>query len=136
MASILAKGPLFLGSLFGVRPAPGSGTTPGGHESGSDNDTQISEAAESALESQTPEHSKGRPQKHVGNVNEIRHQSHHLQPSVDETDKHTEHTSGFSSSGKYNLIRDVIVRAEFISDRQTKVLIWGFQGVPRCSPSG
>lgn len=130
MASLLAKGPLFLGSLFGVRPTPGSGITPAGNESGTENDTQISEA----LESQVPEHSKGQRQKHVkhedvGKANEGRHQSHDLQPSADQTDKHTEHTSGFSSSGKYNLIRDVIVRAEFISDRQTKVFAWGFEGI-------
>lgn len=134
MAGILAKGPLFLGSLFGVRPTPGSGTTPAGNESGIDSETQIPDAADSAIESQIPEHSRDQhqePVKHrdVGKATEGLHQSQNLQPPNEETDKHTEHTSGFSSSGKYSLIRDVIVRAEFISDKQTKVSEWSHHGI-------
>ena len=39
-------------------------------------------------------------------------------------------SGGFSKSGHYDLLRDVILRAEVMSDNQTKVLpVWSYNDI-------
>lgn len=41
----------------------------------------------------------------------------------DETRQQQDTSGGFSKSGHYDLLRDVILRAEVMSDKQTKVVL-------------
>ena len=130
MASILAKGPHLLASLFGVRPTPGSGSpTPAAQGRSRPSNSHNSQEEASALEFHPPEQLSAvhqEPFRHRDVEKETVEldqpaDSTSQMPSSDETDSATQKINGFSSSGKYSLIRDVIIRAEFISDKQTKV---------------
>ncbi|KAK9866093.1 hypothetical protein WJX84_001319 [Apatococcus fuscideae] len=129
MASFLAKGPHWLASLFGTTPPPRSSYVGTGlaNEHIQDESTTRKGTAQDAQHHESVDDEPARPgdfeeglealgphppEPECAPIDDEQHPSTKMQKS-----------SGFSSSGRYDLFGDVIIRAEFISDKQTKAVI-------------